>query len=220
MLPNIGEYNMIPIDSIQVISLPERHDRREILIPLIKRAIKLGIFPDIEIEIINRFPVDVTMVPSWWKDTEGYYRSTREHIEILQNLYQRKSSLAMIFEDDALIHENFYSGVEEFYQDINNLRPDWAALFLGGRDEKMKGRFPINAISSLNRGCLGSHAYIVNPYGIRTLHDKASKCEEIIDWSYMRLMGSMSCFYSPRNYMVGTQAGWSDNMKKYVQEEN
>ena len=206
---------MIPLDSIQIISLPHRRDRRDILIPTIKKAIDLGVFPDLEIEIVNRFPVETSLVPSWWEFSESYYRCTREHTEILQNLYQRRSKLALILEDDAIIKNNLYTDLEPFYNEVNRIRPEWASLFIGGRDTKNKGRERINDLVSLNRGCLGSHAYIVNPIGMKLLHDHISKGEDIVDWGYLKLMGKHSVFYSPPDYMVDTQPGWSDNLNKF-----
>ena len=201
---------MIPLDAIRIISLPHRTDRREALTADLRRAVTAGIIPDLPLEFVNRYPQHRTLVPASWPHWASYWAASREHEEVLGELWASGHNLALILEDDALLLPEFFEGAIAFYEEVVRDWPDWLALFLGGHDVH-KPEFRSGRVF-LNRGSRQCHAYIVNPHGMWRLRDHLW-CSplQIVDWAYVALMKEDACAYRPARWMVSTREGWSDN---------
>jgi hypothetical protein len=208
---------MIDVDAIIVISLKHREDRRAVLEPQLRRAIAEGVLPDLPIEYVNRFPYKGIIVPTSWADTPGYYGATLEHQAVLRDLFQRKVRNAFIFEDDAKLRASFFSEGSSFFGEVQRRCPHWQGMFFGGRDQK--GKIHVGGEVWRNKGCLGSHAYVINQQGIQSFYDQLNHGDQVVDWAYATVMGKIPQFFSPEIYQVGTQSGWSDNMNQFVAEE-
>jgi hypothetical protein len=208
---------MIPIDAIRIINLPHRADRRTAIASDLRRAFDAGVFPELPLEFVNRYPQHKTLVPCSWPHAASHWAAKREHEEVLNELWSSGSNLALILEDDALFLPSFYSDIVPFYLDVASNFPDWLALFLGGHNEY--GFEPRSPRVFLNRGSRQSHAYIVNPSGMYRLLDHLW-CQpfQFVDWSYADLMRNDACIYRPANWLVTTRAGWSDNRREMAKE--
>ena len=120
---------MIPLDAIRIISLPHRTDRREALLSDLRRAVEARILPDLPMEFVNRYPQHRTLVPASWPYFGSYWAATREHEEILGELWASGSNLALILEDDALLLPEFFENAVRFYDEVVRDHPDWLAMF-------------------------------------------------------------------------------------------
>lgn len=208
---------MIPLDAIRVISLAQRQDRRDALMPELERAIGEGVIPDVPVEFVNRYPRGRTLVPASWPHMPGYWAASREHFEVLMELWSRGSHLALILEDDAQMLPAFYSEASAFFHEVNAEHPDWLAMFLGGHD--VHGYEERSERVLLSRGSTQCHAYLVNPPGMWRLVDHLwCRPFEIVDWAYADLMRRDACIYRPRHWMVTTRAGWSDNRQEEARQ--
>ena len=175
-----------------------------------------GILPELEIEYVNRYPQNRTLVPTWWDERPSYYGATEEHKAILQDLYQRCAERAFILEDDAMLLETFFTQADAFYHEVASARPNWQGMFLGGRD--INGKDHVSGQVWRNKGCLGSHAYVVSRPGIQSLYDQVCRGDQVIDWAYKTVMEHIPEFYSPSSYYVGTAEGWSDGSGCHAQK--
>jgi GR25 family glycosyltransferase involved in LPS biosynthesis len=203
---------VIDLDAIRIISLEERTDRREQSTSEFQKAVDAGIFPDIKPEFVNRLKPAGSLWPASFSGHRGYYQATCEHIRILEELFQNKKDLALILEDDFVFTKSFFDHFETFWQEIQTDAPDWLALFLGGTDQN--GRSPIKGTTqvALNKGSTRSHAYIVNRAGMWRLYDHLFCDRRVVDWSYVNMMSSDACCYSPsKEWYVETRESWSNN---------
>ena len=205
---------MIDIEAIVVVSLKHRHDRRAALEPLLKRAMDEGVLPRLDIEYVNRYPQHRTLIPKWWENKPSYYAASREHEAVLLDLTHRRVNQALILEDDAQLLETFFSEADAFYHEVIENCPNWQGIFFGGRNRN--GKDHVSARVWRDKGCLGSHAYLVNRTGIQSLFDELSKDELVVDWAYELVMEAIPEFYSPKDYYVGTFGSWSDTLDAFA----
>lgn len=201
------------IDTVICLSLKHRQDRRDSLLSNYPKYLP-------QIEWFDAYTPATCFVPPSWRHIESYYATTYGHLKILEKLHLDNNwSNCLILEDDAKFLPVCFEdkAINNLLSRIENSRPDWLSIFLGYHLQQ--NMTEVDEVFSLNNGCTQSHAYIVNPCGVRRMYDHLwVKNFDIVDWAYCDLMDKDKAFFSPNQKYVTTSEGFSENAKHWKSE--
>ena len=203
------------IQKVYCLTRPERQDRRASFQPQFDRAVQCGIFAADSLCYFSEPLREEVFVPASWRAMPGYYAATVAHSLMLLDAWKHGYDTVIIFEDDAVMRDVFFDEFVSFYEEVQTVRPDWLAIWLGWTSHHASS--PVTEKVHALHSCLGAHAYIVNRAGIWRLLDHLWCCHSlIVDWAYKSMMASDACAVAPAVMMVGTSACWSDNFEGFA----
>lgn len=196
------------IDVTVCLSLPNRTDRRQSM----NYPIDLP-----TIEWFDAYTPKTTIVPGSWSHLPSYFATTLGHLRILEQLWLRDDwTTALILEDDALFLP-YASQLQNYLQELDNVRPDWLGTFLGWHLQQPATK--VNDQVYITNGNTMSHAYVIRRHGLWRMYDHLWCCQhEIVDWAYCHLAKQDSAFFIPAQQMITTAAGFSDNGQGYKRQ--
>lgn len=154
--------------------------------------------------------------PSWWTSGNGAWGCYRSHLQILEYCYQRQSEIEsyLVFEDDAILREDFDHQISEF---MKNVPADWEMIYFGGQLLHENQHPPLKVVDgvfipyNVNR----THCFAVHRRGYEKLYRHLNATPfhngEHIDHHLGRLheSGSLKIF-CPGKWLVGQDAGPSN----------
>ena len=68
--------------------------------------------------------------PTWWTGGNGGWGCMNTHVRIWQDAFSNRHERVLIFEDDAILIDNFISLLDEFMEEVPE---DWDQIYLGGQ---------------------------------------------------------------------------------------
>ena len=157
---------------------------------------------------------DTVQHPDWWTAGRGAWGCYRSHMQILEMCYNEGVESYLVFEDDAVFHENF---ADLFPQFVANLPDDWEMVYLGGQLLHEIAHPPkrVNDHWYVPYNVNRTHAFAVHKRGYEKLYRHLAATpfvnHEHIDHHLGRLHESGTLkIYCPAKWLVGQDAGQSN----------
>lgn len=196
------------IEKVYIISLSRRKDRLDKFLSGLPTP---WIYPNIEpFEAIDG---QLEVPPDWWNVGKGAWGCYQSHHEIIKNCLRHKISSALIFEDDAILGEDFNKKSKELFDNLPN---DWEMCYLGGQHLSKPIDTIINDAVGIGTNINRTHAYAINNTGFEKLDYHLSqypwpKKKFHIDHMYGYLQSNNIIKpYCPLSMFVGQDGGQSD----------
>jgi GR25 family glycosyltransferase involved in LPS biosynthesis len=140
----------------------------------------------------------------------GYKGCTESHVSVIKQAWYDRNKSCLVFEDDAVFHENFNELFDKFYSELPN---DWHGILLGFNHQRKPEQITDNVVKV--KCAYAMHCYILResiyPEFIAKLEGNRYACD--ISFSEMHDKYNI---YAPTKPLVWQSDGFSDIEKKEV----
>lgn len=151
--------------------------------------------------------------PPSWRENGQWWGCALSHKYILQQAIRDQIEAVCIFEDDAVLHDDCASIVEEFFAAVPER---WDMLYLGGKHLNPSHQLPrvVNdRCLQITGGVGGTYGYIVHARymqsAIHWIADEFPKCKTQQIDQRLAIAQRTAAVFQPWNWAVGHAAGKS-----------
>jgi len=192
---------IILIDKIYCINLIRRKDRLvSIKDQFKKHSLNVEIFSALDMHDIKiEYPLK-----------SGSLACSFSHYQIIQRAKICGMDNVLIFEDDAVLHNDFYSLLSDL---LINYPSDFNILYLGGSNAE-KPLHVNNHVSKCSK-TFTTHVYIINKSMYDIVLSYMFECEYVIDEIYTKLQVDHN-FYISNKSLAWQSAGFSDLEQRFM----
>ncbi len=204
-------------DSIYVISLPQRAERRE---RLEQEMSTLGLASKDEITWVRAIAGDRCWAPSFFEAGPGAWGCLQSHLRVIQDAIMDGHERILILEDDATFHPRSYEMLQRFFRELPG---DWGQIYLGGEHSEAPTPVDYRPFVLRGRGIHRTHAFALHANILGACYQHLSEFTTYLSngaWHMDHQLGLAHGLnkwhtYAPAWWLVG-QAGGTSNISSRV----